>query len=1138
MSSRHRTIQTTLFTLFALLAASAPAMAAPPFAWQDSYVMPSNGVLEVADPGILANDRDPDGDTLTVASHTPVTNGSVVVNPGGGFTYTPNSGYVGAGSFTYTASDGSATSNSTVVYIKVHDNNRAPVASGHYYTVQEGAVLTVDGPGGVLSNSADPDHDWLTAKIDTNPTNGTLSLSPDGSFVYTPNPLFNGDDSFTYKVTDSVLDSNVATVHIKVFFVNQPPVANDDSYSVAQDTVLQITRPGVLANDRDPEQHVLGNAQVVTPPSHGTAALGVLGSLVYSPAPGFSGTDTFTYKMTDGALESNVATVTITVNPGNRAPVANDDSYSVAQDGGLSVPYPGLVGNDTDPDNDFLDVQIVTQPANGVLSLAPRGGGFFYQNNQFFSGTDTFTYKATDGHLESNVATVTITVNAVNQAPVANDDLYSVAQDTTLEIKTRAAGVFGNDTDPEGDFLRLYAVETNPAHGVLSLGYEGEFTYAPDAGFSGTDTFRYQVWDGHTVSAANVRIDVTANQPPVANDDSYSIAQDQWLIVSYPGLLANDTDPENHALSVQIVTQPANGVLSVAPVGGGFSYKNNQFFSGTDTFTYRVNDGDLDSNVATVTITVNPDNQAPVANDDLYSVPQDTRLAINTRAAGVFGNDTDPEGDFLRLYAVETRPAHGVLSLGYEGEFTYVPGAGFSGTDTFRYQVWDGHTVASANVTLVVNATNQPPVANDDYYAAHQNGLLIVAAPGLLENDSDPEGHPLKVTLLTPPANGFVAPEGDGGFEYVPNTDFTGIDNFTYRVNDGKLNSSIATVRIVVVASATNLPPVANNDVYAAHQNGLLTVAAPGLLANDSDPEGHALKVVVVTQPANGTLALTTGGGFNYTPDTDYTGLDSFTYKANDGKLNSDTATVFITVTGGDVNQPPVANDDAYAAHQNGLLTVAAPGLLANDSDPEGHALKVVVVTQPANGTLALTTGGGFSYTPDTDFTGTDTFTYRANDGKLDSNTATVQISVVGGNVNLPPVAVPDSYATTQDRVLSVAAPGLLINDSDPEDHALKVIVVTQPGHGHLVLTGGGGFDYLPDPGFRGDDTFTYRANDGKLDSNTETVQITVTAAPLPVPTLGPIGMAVMALLMLFVGLYGSTMLAKTTGVSGHVKRR
>ena len=100
--------------------------------------MPSNGVLEVADPGILANDRDPDGDTLTVASHTPVTNGSVVVNPGGGFTYTPNSGYVGAGSFTYTASDGSATSNSTVVYIKVHDNNRAPVASGHYYTVQEG----------------------------------------------------------------------------------------------------------------------------------------------------------------------------------------------------------------------------------------------------------------------------------------------------------------------------------------------------------------------------------------------------------------------------------------------------------------------------------------------------------------------------------------------------------------------------------------------------------------------------------------------------------------------------------------------------------------------------------------------------------------------------------------------------------------------------------------------------------------------------------------------------------------------------------------------------------------------------------------------------------------------------------------
>ena len=237
-----------------------------------------------------------------------------------------------------------------------------------------------------------------------------------------------------------------------------------------------------------------------------------------------------------------------------------------------------------------------------------------------------------------------------------------------------------------------------------------------------------------------------------------------------------------------------------------------------------------------------------------------------------------------------------------------------------------------------------------------------------------------------------------------------------------------------------------------------------GVLANDTDVDGDPLSAVLVGGPSNGVLALNADGSFTYTPDPDFAGTDSFTYMANDGTVDSNVATVTITVT--PVNDAPVAVDDGYSVAEDGTLTIAAAGVLANDTDVDGDLLSAVLVGGPSNGVLALNADGSFTYTPDPDFEGTDSFTYVANDGTVDSNVATVTITVTP--VNDAPVAVDDGYSVAEDGTLTIAAAGVLANDTDVDGDPLSAVLVGGPSNGTLVLNADGSFTYTPDPDFRG----------------------------------------------------------------------
>jgi VCBS repeat-containing protein len=396
------------------------------------------------------------------------------------------------------------------------------------------------------------------------------------------------------------------------------------------------------------------------------------------------------------------------------------------------------------------------------------------------------------------------------------------------------------------------------------------------------------------------------------------------------------------------------------------------------------------------------------------------------------------------------------------------------------------------NVAVLLNTTvtNRAPTAKPDAYSTAEDTPLTVAAPGVLGNDSDPDGNPLTAALVSGsgPSHGTLAFNPNGSFTYTPASDFHGSDSFTYRASDGTLTSSEVTVTLTV--NAVNDAPTAAGDAYSTAEDTALTVAAPGVLGNDRDLDGDTLHAVLVSGPSHGTLSLNANGSFTYTPADNYNGSDSFSYRAGDGTAESTPATVTITVTA--AGDAPTAADDAYATAEDTALTVNAPGVLANDIDPDGDTLHTVEGSEPSHGNLILNANGSFTYIPAANFNGSDSFTYRASDGTLTSSLATVNIAVTA--VNDAPTATADARTTAEDTALTVAAPGVLANDGDPDDNPLSAVLVSGPSHGTLSLNANGSFTYTPADNYNGTDSFTYRASDGSLASSPATVTITVSA--------------------------------------------
>ena len=403
--------------------------AAAPTGAADAYSTSEDGALTVAAPGVLGNDHGGAGMPLTVAVTAAPSHGTLALNPNGSFLYTPTPLYHGPDNFSYTVSDGGLVSAPVTVALTVLPVNHAPTAAIESYAIAEDGTLTVPVATGVLLNDSDIDAGTtLSAQLVASPAHGLLSLRADGSFVYVPTPLYIGSDSFSYRAFDGSAVSATTTVTLSVTAIPHAPTAVADAYTIAENGMLSPVAPGVLANDSDVDPNTTLTVSVVANPTHGTLTLRANGSFDYVPFANYNGTDTFTYKASDGALSSADTKVTITVTPVNTAPVAVADAYEGRENQPLAIFAPsGVLANDSDGDpGTTLTASLVTGPLHGALSLN-ADGSFLYTPASFFFGNDTFTYRVTDGQFEVQ-ANATIHIGQVNQPPVVAATQVSIVQ--------------------------------------------------------------------------------------------------------------------------------------------------------------------------------------------------------------------------------------------------------------------------------------------------------------------------------------------------------------------------------------------------------------------------------------------------------------------------------------------------------------------------------------------------------------------------------------------------------------------------------------------------------------------------------------------------------------------------------------
>mgnify|MGYP000005862283 CR=1 FL=1 len=524
-----------------------PANAAPTPA-DDSFSLVADTDLTLsADDDLLANDADPDGDPLEITDLSDPANGTLADNGDGTLTYTPNAGYAGADSFTYTVSDGTDTATATVDLTIDPPANGAPTPADDALDVAADTPLTISAADDLLANDADPDGDALQVTEVSQPNNGTLADNGDGTFTYTPDTGYAGADNFSYTVSDGT-DTATATVTLTVAAppttapANAAPTPVDDSFTLAADANLEISvAEDLLANDDDPDGDTVAFADF-TQPANGTLVDNGDGTLTYTPDAGYAGADAFTYTVTDGS-ETAAATVSLTVDAPdgtatNAAPTAAADSAATAEGEAVTI---DPLANDSDADGDTLTISQLTAPANGVAIVNPDGT-VTYTPDAGFTGDDSFDYTVDDGNGGSATASVTVSVGAAPQDPQAIDDTAEVLAGESVTIDALA-----NDSDPNGDPLTVTEVGA-AANGTVVDNGDGTFTYTPDDAFVGSDGFTYTIDDGTgRTSTAQVAVTVgVANGLPVAADDTVDAVEGTPLVLSLADLLANDTDASSH----------------------------------------------------------------------------------------------------------------------------------------------------------------------------------------------------------------------------------------------------------------------------------------------------------------------------------------------------------------------------------------------------------------------------------------------------------------------------------------------------------------------------------------------------------------------------------------------------------------
>jgi len=1075
---------------------------------------------------VLANDNT--GNTVgtinstTVAIGTAPTNGGTVIDGTTGIiTYTPDPGFVGTDTFTYTVQDSDGrTSAPATVTVNVYPaaSSNIVTASDDYNIVSQGSFLTVNAANGLLANDSQIDNtDDLeaTAGTFTNAGQGVLVLATDGSYTFTPEVGFVGTTQFVYTVsgTDGAIASGTA------YFTVSPRIVPDVNVGF-----IDLSIPGNLStNDLVETGTTYGNiVEVGTNPNNNVPVLAADGS--YTFITDIPGVYQFSYEVCSPSMTSPdcyVATLTISVtDPAitTNLPIANNDVAVTTANADLSLTGTPVTINAASNDqagnpNNVIDPTTATLVGTPTGVVNNNDGTFTYTPPAGFVGTFTFEYTIQDDESRTSApATVTVIVypSTSPNVLIAADDYYAGL--STAVIST--GNVLNNDTQLFGGAV---AIVSNPGTftltgGELTLNANGTFTFIPNPTFQGvvSHTYTAEGTDGATGSAT---IYFTIYSGLEVVPDIGVAFKDKEIEGS---VATNDLAPAGSIYST--VTVLANANLSLNADG---TYTFIATAAGVYTYNVEVcaptNPPGCDTKTLTITvtdpaITTNP----PVANNDVAITYADADPATNAGqlvVINVLENDKagNVGGSLNPASVAEVGGPLDGLTNNNDGTFNYTPPIGqFPGEVSFQYSVSDGTNTTTATAFITIYPASSPNIVTpaDDYYSSSVSAAIT---GDVLINDTQLDGT-TALQVNNPGtinnASGSLELNADGTFTFTPSPSFSGTTSFVYTAlgSDGATGSG--TLHISV-----NGGLIVNPDINVAFKDESIngSVATNDVVpvgSTFSNTTGAIVGATLTLDPATGayTFEATVAGVYVYDIEV----------CAPTTPPGCETKTLTITVTDPALtNNPPVANNDLAVTYADAdpLIAGVAVAIDVAANDQAGNnggtidPTTVAIGTAPANGSTSIdAVTGVITYTPAAGFTGTDTFTYTINDtGGNGPSTATVFVTVYAASTPNVVLASDDYLVTTSTSSETI---NVLANDTQLD--GTTPLFIPAAGVGTFSVTGGsvevaadGTLIFTPNPSFNGTTSYTYttEGTDGATASGT--VYFTVYGGLIINPDIG-----------------------------------
>ncbi len=1009
-----------------------------PVAGDDAFLVDADGSLVLSgSDDLLANDTDGDGDALTITGITQPSNGTLTDNGDGTYTYTPTGGYSGTDSFTYTVTDGTDTDTATVT-LTVSEPSTNTLVSDDFSTGTLGANWRLEGPSqGTVGFGSDANDAYLTLStpdgtFDAWQTNTTARIMQDATdedfqietrFLSTPSGSYQlqgiliEQDDQNWMRFDTFSSGNKLYAYIGKTVNGSTSAMLQVEITGGSAPYLRVTRTG------DSWLY-----QYSTDGSNWTTVGTVTHALTVDAAGLFSGNLAQSSGFETRVDYFEVSTDPLTDEDGgyvaeNQAPVTADDAFATETDTALDFSTADLLSNDSDPDGDAVTLVSVGTPANGVL-LDNGDGTWTYAPDAGFEGSDSFTYTVTDGTV-TDTGTVTVTVRPPSVFDGFSDDFSASSLDDGWTFKgiTGSASLATTGTDaivliesPAGVAVSASDVMTTPR--LMQDVADGDFQIS--AGFLNEPQQMYQEhgllvvqdesnWIRFDLAYTHLGLTLIVGQIVDGSttyplfDGSIAVGQVADFRITRTGdtfVFETSADGvtwvQNYTLTREMTVTEVGAFAGTAP------YQNNQPPGYTAQLDYFETSADpiLDEDGSIAT------NQAPVAADDDFQTDPDTALVLSED--DLLGNDSDPNDDALTVTGV-SQPSNGTLTDNGDGTWTYTPDSGYSGTDSFTYTVTDGTETDTATVTVTVAEPTVNPLASDDFASGTlgANWRLEGPSQGTVGFGSDETDYYL--TLGTPDGtfdawqtNGTARIMQDAADEdFQIETHFLSTPSGSYQMQGILIEQDAQNwMRFDTYSAGTKLFAYVGKTVNG-QTSKLLEVEITGVSApylrvtrtGDSwlyqySTDGSTWTTVgtvnhALTVDAAGLFSGNLGQSSGFEAQVDYFEVSSDPIVDEDG-----------TPTEPPANQTPIAADDNFTVEADGSLVLdGATDLLTNDSDPDGDTLTITEVGQPGNGTVVDNEDGTWTYTPNTGYTGTDTFTYTISDG-VDSENATVTVTV------------------------------------------------------------------------------------------------------------------------------------------------